>query len=85
MLLALITAAVFGLGYWSAYARIAQLGGTALPRGTKVFMGVMGLIFAFIAFSLINSTGLGVIIAEFFVLCSAQTLGYILSGKSKKS
>ena len=79
-----ITAAIFGLGYLSAYARVKQLGGTALPVVTKVFMGVMGLLFAAVAASLITSPGFAVIVAEFFVLCFGQTLGYILSGKSKK-
>jgi branched-subunit amino acid permease len=84
LLLTAITVAVFGAGYWSAWMRISQLGGTALPTTTKLIMGALGLLFAAIAASLITSPGLGVIIAEFFVLCFGQTLGYILSGQRKK-
>jgi len=86
-LLAAITVAIFGLGYWSASMRLKQMGGAALPASTKVLMGIMGLLFAFVfvAADLIATSLLGVLLAEFFVLCLGQVVGYILSGKSKKA
>jgi uncharacterized protein YqgC (DUF456 family) len=77
----LLTMAIFGVGYWSAWMRIKQVGGEALPLSAKLIMAVLGALCALAAYALVSIPGLGVIIAEFFVLCAGQTLGYILSGK----
>jgi hypothetical protein len=83
MVLTLVSLAIFGLGYWSAYVRIAQSGGEAVDVATKVFLGVMGTLFTYLVCVLITSPGLGVLIAEFFLLCIGQCLGLIFSGKKK--
>ncbi len=85
LILSVITVGLFALVYWSAWTRISQSGGQALRVSTKLIMGGLASLFVAIVANLITSPGLGVIIAEFFVVCLGQTIGYILSGKRKKA
>jgi len=82
-MLALITIVIFALGFWSARTRIRQLGNQALDGRTKTFIGIMGAILVVGVYSLVQSPGLPVLIAEFFALCAGQCLGYVVSGKKQ--
>ncbi|MBU6452577.1 MAG: hypothetical protein KGS72_12400 [Cyanobacteria bacterium REEB67] len=76
-LVATVSILVFGLGYWSASARLQQLGFPGLDTTARVIMLVAAIFLAGASYVFATAPGVGPIVAQFFTLCLGQCVGYL--------
>jgi hypothetical protein len=81
---AVITAAIFGLGWLCGYGTILSRDGEPFTRTLRVALGAGALFFYMVAFCFITSSGFGLLLAEFCVLNLGLSAYQSLYGKPKR-